>query len=161
MIRQVQPADAGGIADIYNHYILNTATTFEEEAVSANDMSQRFSKVASFRLPWLIAEENTQTVGYTYATKWNDRFGYRFSVEVTVYLSQTATAKGWGTKLYDALFAHLKSDSVHAVIGVIALPNPASVALHEKFGMEKVGHLKEVGYKFNQRIDVGYWQCIL
>ena len=67
-------------------------------------------------------------------------------------------SKGWGTKLYETLFAQLKDCSVHSVIGVIALPNPASIALHEKFGMEKVGHFKKVGFKFNKWVDVGYWQ---
>jgi L-amino acid N-acyltransferase YncA len=95
------------------------------------------------------------------ATKWRERFAYRFSVEVTVYLAPTFTGNGVGSQLYDALFSVLKSRSIHSVIGGITLPNLASVALHEKFGLEKVAHFKEVGFKFEQWKDVGYWQGVL
>ena len=109
-------------------------------------------------MPWLVAVEEGEVIGYAYAAKWNERCAYRFSVEVTIYVSPASVAKGWGTMLYTRLFAQLKDRSIHAVIGVIALPNPASIALHEKFGMKKVGHLEEVGFKFNNWVDVGFWQ---
>jgi L-amino acid N-acyltransferase YncA len=82
-------------------------------------------------------------------------------VECTVYLDHTVVKRGLGTALYDALFAILRSKKLHSVIGGIALPNEASVALHEKFGLTKAAHYKEVGFKFNQWIDVGYWQVVL
>jgi phosphinothricin acetyltransferase len=161
MIRQARPKDADDIAIIYNHYILNTVATFEEEVVSGNDMSERIMKVQSSGLPWFIAEEHDKIIGYAYATKWSERSAYRFSAEVSVYLSPASESKGWGTKLYEKLFKQLQYHSIHIVIGVIALPNAASIALHEKFGMEKIGCFKEIGYKFNEWIDVGYWQMKL
>lgn len=159
MIRNADVKDATSIAEIYNYYISNTAVTFETESINAEDILNRISTVQSGNLPWLIAEDASgNVIGYAYATKWRERFAYRFSVEVTVYLSPTYTGNGVGSKLYNALFTELKSRSIHCVIGGITLPNPASIALHEKFGLEKVAHFKEVGYKFEQWKDVGYWQ---
>ena len=86
---------------------------------------------------------------------------YRFSVEVTVYVAPGHAGRGIGSTLYGELFPMLKTLGIRAVIGGIALPNEASVALHEKFGMRKVAHFGEVGFKFDRWIDVGYWQRTL
>ncbi len=161
MIRKVKLSDAESIAEIYNHYIHNTIVTFEEEAISSDEMQGRISESNSFDLPWFVAQENESILGYAYASKWKGRCAYRFSVEVTVYLSPQAVSKGLGTELYQQLFASLKEKSIHVAMGGISLPNQASIALHEKFGMEKVAHFKQVGYKFGEWIDVGYWQVIL
>ncbi len=113
-------------------------------------------------LPWLVAENDSGVVvGYAYASKWKGRCAYRHSAEVTVYLAPDAAAQGVGTRLYEALFSELRDRGIHTAIGGIALPNPPSVALHEKFGMKKVAHFAEVGHKFDRWIDVGYWQVVL
>ncbi|SDZ77474.1 arsinothricin resistance N-acetyltransferase ArsN1 family B [Microbulbifer marinus] len=161
MIRFAQPDDAEQIADIYNHYIRNTVATFETEPVSGSEMAGRITDVAANGLPWLVAEGESGISGYAYATPWRSRAAYRRSVEASVYLHTDARGRGLGSILYRALFDELKQRSIHAVICGIALPNTASVALHEKFGMEKVAHFKEVGFKFDRWIDVGYWQCLL
>lgn len=103
----------------------------------------------------------SQLLGYCYASKWKGRCAYRYSVESTVYLSPDATGKGIGSKLYGTLLAELRQRQFHTVIGGIALPNPASVALHEKLGFEKVAQFRQVGNKFGRWIDVGYWQLLL
>jgi len=162
VIRAVQNEDIKYITNIYNYYISCTTVTFEEESVTVHAMQERIDKVHATNLPWLVAEnESGVIVGYAYATKWRERFAYRFSVEVTVYLSPEHEKQGFGTKLYDTLFAELKNRSVHSVIGGITLPNPASIALHEKFGMKQVAHFKEVGFKFEKWQDTGYWQGAL
>lgn len=161
MIRAATKSDAQAIVDIYNHYINNTVVTFEEQSISANDIFERIEKVAGAGLPWIVAEDAGTIIGYAYAGKWNVRSAYKFTVESTVYLSHTAVAKGWGTQLYSVLFDTLRKASIHTVIAGITLPNPGSVALHEKFGMKKVAHFKEVGYKFGKWLDVGYWQVEL
>lgn len=161
MIRSATRADAESIARIYNHYVLNTTITFEEEAVSSEEMAGRITEVASSSLPWVVLEQDGQLAGYAYATKWKGRCAYRSSVESTVYLAPDLGGRGLGTKLYEVLLAQLKEKGFHAVIGGIALPNPSSIALHEKFGMTKVAHFKEVGFKFGQWIDVGYWEGLL
>ena len=159
MVRDVQQQDAQAICDIYNHYITHTVITFEESTVNAQDIATRISSVEQSGLPWLVVEDSEGDIlGYAYASPWRERFSYRFSVEITVYLSHTHTGKGLGAQLYQALFLKLKATKVHSVIGGITLPNAASVAVHERFGLEKVAHFKEVGYKFEQWLDVGYWQ---
>lgn len=160
-VRRVDPTDAPAIASIYNHYVKQSVITFEEAPVSAAEMASRMSAIAEASLPWLVAADAHHVLGYAYAMKWRARSAYRFSVEITVYVAPGSTGRGAGTALYTALFAGLERLGVHAVIGGIALPNPASVALHEKFGMEKVAHFPQVGFKFGQWVDVGYWQRVL
>jgi len=161
MIREMTESDAASIAEIYNYYIRNSVVSFEEEQISADDIIRRMQKVRSLGFPWIVAEHQGEIVGYAYATKWNERSAYRFSAEVTVYVSEDWTSRGWGTRLYESLFSKLEKMKIHVVIGGIALPNDASVALHEKFGMTKAAHYKEAGRKFGQWLDVGYWQKIL
>ncbi|WCN08587.1 arsinothricin resistance N-acetyltransferase ArsN1 family B [Marinomonas mediterranea] len=161
MIRNATPQDAAKIAAIYNHYIVKTSITFEEEPVSIIDIVERVQKVQGKDLPWLVAEVDGEIAGYAYAAHWHNRSAYRFSVEASVYLSPCYSGKGLGTALYQALFDALKKTDVHTVIGCLALPNEASVALHNKFGMKKIGHFEQVGFKFGQWWDVGYWQLTL
>ena len=160
MIRSAQLADAAAIAAIYNHYILHTTVTFEEEIVAPAEMSRRLGDVLG-TLPWLVFEQEGAVVGYAYASKWRPRSAYRFSVETSVYLHPEAKGKKIGTKLYEQLLPELRAKGVHAVIGGMALPNPGSQALHEKFGFRKVAHFEQVGWTFEKWIDVGYWQLIL
>lgn len=94
-------------------------------------MALRMDGVRARDLPWLVAESNEQVVGYAYATRWNERSAYKHTVEVSAYLASNEQAKGWGTRLYESLFEELKDGSIHVVIAGIALPNAASVALHE------------------------------
>lgn len=160
-IRSAAPSDAASIAAIYNHYVTETVVTFEEDPITAAEIARRIEEVWSASLPWLIAEEGSRVVGYAYAAPWRPRIGYRFSAEVTVYLAPAHAGRGLGSKLYAQLFPMLQARRIHAVIGGIALPNEASVALHEKFGLRKVAHFAEVGFKFDRWIDVGYWQRTL
>ena len=161
MIREATPADAAAIAEIYNHYILHTIVTFEEEPVAASEIASRIEEVEASKLPWIVALRDGRVVGYAYASKWKGRCAYRYSTEVTVYLHHEQGGRGIGSELYSALFPMLQERKLHAAMGGISLPNAASVALHEKFGMEKVAHFKEVGFKFGEWIDVGYWARIL
>ena len=87
-IRTASTADAKALAEIYNHYIVNSTATFEEVVLSAEDMKQRVLAVAELGLPWLVAEQQGQVVGYAYANRWKERSAYRFSVESTVVLSK-------------------------------------------------------------------------
>jgi L-amino acid N-acyltransferase YncA len=149
------------MASIYNYYVTDTVVTFEEEAISPLHMAERLDEVRSTSLPWLVAEVAGQILGYAYASKWKGRCAYRLSTEITVYLERSQVGLGLGSRLYGDLLPRLEERGMHVVIGGIALPNPASVALHEKFGLGKVAHFAEVGFKFGRWIDVGYWQRIL
>ncbi|WP_211454514.1 arsinothricin resistance N-acetyltransferase ArsN1 family B [Collimonas antrihumi] len=160
IIRPATIADAAAICDIYNPYILDTVISFETEPVTPEQMSHRILDITS-QFPWLVCVEDGKILGYAYATKWRARAAYQHAVESSVYLSPAAAGKGFGSALYRALIAELKKLPVHVVIGGIALPNAASVALHEKMGYEKVAHFAQVGKKFERWIDVGYWQRVL
>jgi phosphinothricin acetyltransferase len=160
-IRAAVSADAAGIAAIYNHYVAHTVVSFEEEPISAAELARRLEDVRSASLSWLVAEEAGRVVGYAYATKWNARSAYRFSAEVTAYLGPEYPGRGIGSHLCAQLFPILQARGIHVVIAGIALPNEASVALHEKFGMRKVAHFPEVGFKLGRWVDVGYWQGVL
>lgn len=158
-IRDAGAADAARIAAIYNHYVAATIVTFEVERVAVEDMQARVAAVQDDGLPWLVADDGTGDVlGYAYATRWRARAAYRNSVESSIYLAPHATGRGIGRRLYERLLERLRACGLHTVIGGAALPNPASVALHEALGFAKVAHLREVGHKFGRWIDVGYWQ---
>ena len=161
MIRTAIAGDASEIARIYNHYVLNTIVTFDEETISVPEMARRIEATLSASMPWLVAERDAGIVGYAYATKWKARAAYRFSAEVTAYLDPGFPGLGIGSQLYEQLLPMLQERQIRAVMGGIALPNDASVAFHEKFGFSKVAHFKEVGFKFNKWIDVGYWELML
>jgi len=160
-LRAATTDDAAAIAAIYNHYVAETVVTFEEVPVAAAEIAGRIESVQAAGFPWLVAEEAGRVVGYAYATKWRERSAYRFSAEVTVYLAPTDTGRGLGSQLYAELFPMLEACGLHALMGGITLPNEASVALHEKFGMRKVAHFDEVGFKFDRWLAVGYWQRTL
>jgi len=161
VIRPARVGDAAAIAFIYNHYVRETVVTFEEEPVSEADMAERIAEVAAASLPWLVAEQAGSVVGYARATKWRPRSAYRYSVETTVYLAPAHLGNGIGTQLYRQLLEQLKQRGLHLAIGGVALPNAASVALHEKLGFRKVAHFGEVGFKFGRWIDVAYWELPL
>ena len=161
LIRPAAATDATDVARIYNHYVLTTSITFETEAVASSEMAQRIGEIAAASLPWFVAEADGRVIGYAYASRWKGRCAYRYSVEVTAYIDHESTGRGIGTALYTALLAALRGQSMHAAMGGIALPNEQSVALHERFGFKKVAHFAQVGFKFDQWIDVGYWEVLL
>lgn len=160
MIRDCTPADAAQICEIYNHYVLETVVTFENSVVVDAEMARRIAEITS-RLPWLVWEVDGKVLGYAYASPWKARAAYRHSVESSIYLAQHATGRGGGSRLYAALIAELRQRGLHCVIGGAALPNPASVALHEKLGFSKVAEFREVGFKLGRWVDVAYWELML
>jgi phosphinothricin acetyltransferase len=135
--------------------------TFEQDPVSVAEIQRRIEEVHAASLPWLIAAEADEILGYAYATKWRTRSAYRHSAEVTVYVDPRHVRRGVGFSLYARLFPTLEILGIHAVMAGIALPNEASVALHEVFGMQKAAHFSQVGFKLDRWIDVGYWQRML
>jgi phosphinothricin acetyltransferase len=160
MIRPATPDDASAIVDIYNHYIATTTISFEEQPVAPDEMAARIRDVTA-ALPWFVYESEGKVAGYAYATKWRARSAYRFSAETSVYVAPGQGGKGIGSTLYKTLLEELRAREIHMAIGGIAQPNPASVALHESLGFEKVAHFKQVGRKFDRWVDVGYWELQL
>lgn len=157
MVRHINQEDHQAVVDIYNYYIRHSIVTFEEEPIDLPEISSRIAQVSE-KMPWLVYEDNGTIQGYAYASPWKGRSAYRYCAECTVYLAHSAHRQGIGTQLYEQLIGEMKDLNYHVLIGGIALPNPGSIALHEKMGFEKVAHFREVGFKFDTWIDVGYWQ---
>lgn len=157
-LRDALADDASAIAAIYNVHVRGTIVTFELAEVVAQDMAQRMADVQARGLPWLVAEASGAVLGYAHAGPWKARAAYARTVETSIYLDAAACGRGLGRRLYAALLGRLRESGMHVAIGGAALPNPASVALHEALGFEQVGTFREVGCKFGRWIDVGYWQ---
>lgn len=160
VIRSVALTDAAAICGIYNHYVAHTVITFEQDAVTAAEMKERIAQT-TMRYPWLVCATEEDVRGYAYATRWRARAAYDQTVETTVYVAHDAMHRGLGYALYMRLMDALRGQGLHAAVGCIALPNPPSVALHEKCGFRKVGHFPEAGRKFGKWVDVGFWQVLL
>ena len=165
-IRDARPEDADAVCEIYNHYIRDTVITFELDELTADDLAARFAKIQGAGLPWLVADDGGVVVGYAYAGLFKERAAYTHTVETSIYLAADERGRGIGTAIYAQLLGRLTRLTpaqsphapIHVMIGGVALPNEASVALHERFGMRKVAHFEQVGFKFGRWVDVGYWQ---
>jgi phosphinothricin acetyltransferase len=160
IIRPVHENDAGVICSIYNYYISGTHFTFEEDLLGKHIIKERIWQVSK-HFPWLVCEINGEIVGYAYATTWKTRSAYRFTAESTVYLKHDFVEKGVGSLLYQNLIEQLRKSGFHCVLATISLPNDASIGFHRKFGFKETGIIREVGLKFNRRIDVGIYQLIV
>lgn len=160
MIRPATSADASAICSIYNHYIENTVITFEENPLTEDEMAERI-RAYSEKYAYIVYEEDGEVIGYAYGSSWRTRRAYRFSTETTVYLKDGTAGKGIGSLLYSELIERLKGKGFHSLIGCITLPNEKSVRLHEKMGFKKVAHFHEAGWKFDQWLDVGFWELLV
>ncbi|NQJ22049.1 N-acetyltransferase [Streptococcus suis] len=156
-IRSAQKVDAADLVAIYAPYVETTAITFETEVPSVADFAGRIEKTLE-KFPYLVAEEEGQIVGYAYASTYYARAAYDWTVELSVYVSREVRGKGIGSLLYDAIEEDLKARGFKNFLACIALPNPASLALHKKRGYEQVAHFKNVGYKFDTWHDIVWLQ---
>ncbi len=159
-IRDATTADAPCIAAIYNHYVRETVVTFEEDPVADYEMARRIAETM-VAYPWLVWEDGGGVAAYACASSWKRRSAYRFAAESTIYAAPDATGRGIGSQLYPALIGAMRLRGLHCAIGGIALPNPASIALHEKLGFVPIGRFRQVGFKFGRWVDVGYWELVL
>jgi len=157
MIRKASLADASALLEIYNYYVIHTTVTFDEAAVSLSDFTKKIDDILK-AYPFFVFEENNEILGFTYASKFRPKPAYNYTVESTVYVKHGVHGKKIGTQLYATLIAALKEQKFKSVLGVLTIPNPASIKLHEKFGFTQVAHLKEVGFKFDTWLDVGIFQ---
>lgn len=156
-VRVVDPAaDAARVAEIYRPYVEETIISFEEVAPTADQMTDRIRSTLAWT-PWLVAEDDGRVVGYAYATRHRERAGYRWSVDISVYLDQESTGRGIGGALYRELLDLLRRQRFVNVYAGITLPNDASVGLHRAIGMEQIGTYERVGYKFGQWLGVTWF----
>lgn len=157
-IRTATPADAEAITAIYAPIVANTSISFELEPPTIDEMCGRIEKTLQ-DLPWLVSEDAQGSVnGYVYASKHRERPAYQWSADVTAYVRADARGLGVGKRLYQALFAELITLGYFQAFAGIALPNDASVALHESVGFQPIGIYRKVGFKLGAWHDVGWWQ---
>jgi len=153
--------DAAAIAAIYGPIVLSTPISFEVDPPSVEETRVRIaSKLAQY--PWLVSlDEGGAVDGYVYASRHRDRAAYQWSVDTAVYIREDRRGKGVGRRLYTALFEELTALGYCQAFAGIAVPNDASVALHEKMGFAKIGVYRDVGFKLGAWRDVGWWQKTL
>lgn len=159
-IRDGHPDDGAALAAIYAPHVESSWVSFETEAPDAAEMARRITEYGQSHA-WLIAERGDAILGYAYASPHRTRAAYATSADVAIYIADHAQGQGVGRALYTTLFDRLRAQSIHAVFAGIALPNPASIALHEAMGMVPVGIYREVGWKLGGWRDVGWWQRLL
>lgn len=155
-IRLAAPEDASAILEIYSHYCLQPMT-FELEPPALSEMERRIRETL-ISYPWLVAVEQNRILGYAYACAFRSRKAWRWSVETSAYVAEGAHSQGIGSALYEQLLSMLKAQGFVSAIAVITLPNPASVRIHERFGFEKIGVFKNVGYKCDSWHDVAFFE---
>jgi len=160
-IRTATPHDAEAIAAIYAPIVANTTISFELEPPSPDEMRSRIVSTLQ-RLPWLVSvDDNGDVDGYVYAGRHRERAAYQWSVDATAYVRADRRGQGVGRKLYERLFSELADLGYFQAFAGIALPNDASVALHEALGFERLGVYRKVGFKMGAWRDVGWWQKTL
>jgi L-amino acid N-acyltransferase YncA len=160
-LRIATPDDAEAISAIYAPVVTGTAISFELEPPTADEMHRRL--IATLRqLPWLVSLDDAGLVnGYAYAGTHRERQAYQWSVDTTVYVRATCRGQGVGRGLYEALLRELTKLGYAQAFAGIALPNAASIALHEAVGFKHIGVYEKVGFKLGAWRDVGWWQKAL
>lgn len=160
-IRPADPdRDAAACAAIYAPSVEVTPISFEVTAPDAAEFAARIAKYSATH-QFLVAEEDGEVLGYAYACRWRERPAYDWSVEVSVYVGAEHQGKGVGRALYAELFDRLRAQGYRIAVAGITLPNPASIALHERLGFVSIGALGQIGWKLEGWHDVGYWQLHL
>jgi phosphinothricin acetyltransferase len=160
VIRPARAEDAPACAAIYRPHVTESWVSFELEAPVDAEMAARIVRYGASHA-WLVAERQGAVIGYAYASPHRERAAYASSCDVAIYVGPGASRSGVGRALYGALFAVLKEKSLHAAFAGIALPNPASEALHRACGFTLVGIYREVGWKLGGWRDVAKWQRLL
>jgi phosphinothricin acetyltransferase len=155
LIRLAGEDDAAALAAIYRPYVEDSRISFEESAPDAAEMARR---MRGDLYPWLLAEDEGRTLGYAASSAFRARPAYRWVVETGLYLAADAQGRGIGRALLSQLLDLLTRQGFVSAVGAIALPNDASVALHEKLGFTRSGTYRKVGFKLGEWIDVGLWQ---
>jgi phosphinothricin acetyltransferase len=157
VVRPARVTDLDEVTAIYNEYVAGSHVTFDVDPVAdGRSWYSQFGEDGPHRL--FVADQDGSIAGWASSTPVRPRAAYRRSVETTAYITPAAGGRGIGTALYEALLDALGPAGVHRCYAAIALPNPASVALHERFGFSEVGRFSEVGFKLGRYWDVAWFE---
>lgn len=158
-IRRATYDDAAALAEIYNHYILNSTATCDTVSKNVEDRIVWLDQ-HSDKYPVLVCETDDHVIGYASMTRWSDRTAYDDTAEISIYLRPDFLNKGIGKKLFEAILLEGKKGGLHCVLSRITAGNDISIKMHEQFGFHMVGTMKEVGKKFGKLLDVHMMQLI-
>ena len=148
------------MADIYNHYVLETCISFEVKALRPEEMHARQAQVAA-AFPWLVWDEDGEVLGYAYAHPWKERAAYAGTWEVSIYLHPQSCGQGIGSRLMERLIADCRRGGCRSLIACITGDNETSRAFHRRHGFRRVSHFSRVGMKFGRILDVVDYQLEL
>ncbi len=159
-IRLASKKDAPQILEIYSPIVRLTHISFEHDVPDASEIAARIAKT-SRQYPWLVCEIDSRIAGYAYASAFRSREAYQWTTETTVYVHEGYKRRGVSRTLYTSLLAILREQGYRSAIGVIALPNAASIRAHESLGFREIGVFRNVGFKAGAWRDTGWWQLDL
>lgn len=161
-IRHAEAGDLKQLTSLYNHYVINTAITFDLEPLSESQRSEwlmQFRPEGRYRL--LVAVRVGRILGYACSAQFRVKQAYETSVETSIYLAPGEQGRGLGSKLYEALFMSISSEDIHRAYAGVTHPNDASIAIHKKFGFNSIGLYSEVGRKLGRYWDVEWFEKVL
>jgi L-amino acid N-acyltransferase YncA len=160
-IRDAADTDLSSIQRIYAHHVTHSLASFEEIPPSTEEMSARRASIMSSGLPYLVAMQDDEIVGYSYAARFHSRAAYRYTIENSIYVSASFLGQGIGKALLGTLISRCEAGPWRQMIALIGDSNPASIRLHEGHGFTMVGTLRSVGFKFGRWVDVAFMQRAL
>ena len=160
VVRPATPADLPGAAAIYDDQVRSGISTFDLEPPPVSYWQHHLASTEPGD-HFLVADDEGDVVGFAYSSAYRPRPGYRLTRETSVYLDERARGQGLGRRMYDALLDRMRADGMHVVLALVALPNPASIALHEACGFDHLGTMREVGRKFDRWLDTAWYQQVL
>jgi len=158
-IREAISQDIAAVTEIYNEAILKTVATFDTQPKTVEGQKPWFEGHDS-KHPIIVAEQDSKVVGWASLSRWSDRCAYSDTAEVSVYVREEHRGKGVGTELMRRILSQGRKAGLHTVVARIAESNEASIRLHEVFGFEHVGTMREVGRKFGKLLDVHLMQKV-
>ena len=159
-IRPASAADLPAAGSIYDEQVRTGISTFDLEPPPLSYWEHHLLSTEPGD-HFLVADDAGEVVGFAYSSAYRPRPGYRLTRETSVYLGERARGQGLGWRMYDELLDRVAADGIHVALALVALPNPASVALHEACGFEHLGTMREVGRKFDRWLDTAWFQKLL
>jgi phosphinothricin acetyltransferase len=158
-LRAATAVDLSAVNDIYNQYVAETHYTFDVEPMTADARREWFTHYGgSGRYRVVVAVSEGVVIGYASSSRFRLKPAYETSIETSVYLARESVGRGAGSRLYEGLFKALEGEDVHRAYAGVALPNPASIRLHERFGFKRAAHFTEQGRKFGRYWDVAWYE---
>lgn len=155
LVRAARREDLPRLTEIYNHYVVHSPATFDLQPKTLEQRAEWFAQFAETgRYRLMVAEMDGAVLGYAGSTRFRVKPGYDATVETSIYCAPEAVERGVGAQLYAGLFEALAGEDIHRFVAGYVPPNPASAALHARFGFRAVGTFTEQGYKFGRYWDV-------